>query len=121
MHSWLENFSHYLSVEKGLARNTLESYRRDLQKFFKYIEKKKIASPAEIDRPLITGYLLTLKEEGRAPSTISRNVASIRSFFNFLVQDDLLEDNPAQLVNCLLYTSLLLLLHLLYTLWIALN
>jgi len=99
MHSWLENFSHYLSVEKGLARNTLESYRRDLQKFFKYIEKKKIASPAEIDRPLITGYLLTLKEEGRAPSTISRNVASIRSFFNFLVQDDLLEDNPAQLVK----------------------
>ncbi len=99
MDSWLEKFSHYLSVEKGLARNTLESYRRDLQKFFKYIKKKKINFPAEIDRKLITGYLLNLKDEGRAPSTISRNVASIRSFFNFLVQEDLLEDNPAQLVK----------------------
>lgn len=99
MHSWLENYSHYLSVEKGLARNTLESYRRDLQKFLKYLEKKKITAPQEIDRQAITDYLLTLKNEGRTPATISRNVASIRSFFNFLVQEGLLEDNPAQLVK----------------------
>ncbi len=99
MQSWLEHFSHYLSVERGLARNTLESYRRDLKKLFLFLEKEKVTSPAKIDRSLITRYLLALKEEGRAPSTISRNVASIRSFFNFLVHEDLLEDNPAQLVK----------------------
>ncbi len=99
MQSWLEHFSHYLSVEKGLARNTLESYNRDLKKFFLFLKNKKVATAANVDRALITGYLLSLKEEGRAPSTISRNVASIRSFFNFLVQEDLLRDNPAQLVK----------------------
>lgn len=97
--SWLDPFSHYLSVERGLARNTLESYRRDLRKFISFLEKGKITSPQKVDRPLITGYLLSLKEEGRAPSTISRNVASIRSFFNFLVQESALEDNPAQLIK----------------------
>lgn len=99
MQSFLEHFSHYLSVEKGLARNTLESYSRDLNKFFLFLKKKKVEKAAHVDRGLITGYLLSLKEEGRAPSTISRNVASIRSFFNFLVQEDLLENNPAQLVK----------------------
>ena len=99
MQSWLEHYSHYLSVERGLARNTLESYRRDLKKLFIFLEKEKVTSPAKINRSLITRYLLALKEEGRAPSTISRNVASIRSFFNFLVHEDLLEDNPAQLVK----------------------
>ena len=99
MHLWLENYTHYLSVEKGLARNTLESYRRDLQKFLKFLEKRKISSPEQIDRQAIADYLLALKNEGRAPATISRNVASIRSFFNFLVQEGLLEDNPAQLIK----------------------
>lgn len=99
MQSFLEHFSHYLSVEKGLARNTLESYSRDLNKFFLFLKKKKVETAAYVDRALITGYLLSLKEEGRAPSTISRNVASIRSFFNFLVQEELLRDNPAQLVK----------------------
>lgn len=99
MHSQLEQFSHYLSVEKGLARNTLESYRRDLQKFFLFLEKEKVFAFVHVDRSHITGYLLNLKNAGRSPSTISRNVASIRSYFNFLVQEDLLEDNPAQLVK----------------------
>ncbi|NLA27713.1 MAG: site-specific tyrosine recombinase XerD [Firmicutes bacterium] len=99
MHSWLEHFSHYLSVEKGLARNTLDSYRRDLKKFIQFLEKEKVSSPSKVDRSLITRYLLRLKEDGRAPSTISRNVASIRSFFNFLVHEDLMEENPAQLVK----------------------
>lgn len=98
-HPWLEDFSHYLSVEKGLAQNTLESYRRDLKKFFIFLEKEKVLSPKDVDHQLITRYLQTLKEKGLAPSTISRNVASIRSFFNFLVQENLLDDNPAQLVK----------------------
>lgn len=99
MESLLEQFSHYLAVEKGLAQNTLDSYRRDLNKFFLFLGREKVSSPAKVDRNLITRYLLNLKEAGRATSTISRNVASIRSFFSFLVLEDLIEDNPAQLVK----------------------
>ena len=96
MDMWLDNFNHYLSVEKGLAQNTLESYRRDLNKFVSFLRKQKVTEPAAITANLITGYLNTLKQAGNAPSTISRNVASIRSFFNFLVQDGVVEENPAQ-------------------------
>jgi integrase/recombinase XerD len=99
MKTLLEQFSHYLTVEKGLARNTVDSYRRDLNIFFAFLEPRGIASPSRVNRDLITSYLLGLKEAGRASSTISRNVASIRSFFTFLVQEDLLEENPSQLVK----------------------
>ncbi|MGB4444426.1 MAG: site-specific tyrosine recombinase XerD [Dethiobacteria bacterium] len=99
MEHWLEKYSHYLAVEKGLSRNTLDSYRRDLSYFFLFLDREKVSSPADVNRDLVTRYLLSLKEAGRAASTISRNVASIRSFFNFLVQEDLIEDTPAQLVK----------------------
>ena len=53
MQSFLEHFSHYLSVEKGLARNTLESYSRDLNKFFLFLKKKKVEKAAHVDLSLI--------------------------------------------------------------------
>ena len=99
MQVWSERFSHYLTVEKGLSRNTIDSYRRDLNSFFVYLAGEKVSLLEEVSRELINGYLLSLKQAGRAASTISRNVASIRSFFNFLVQENLLEDNPSHLVR----------------------
>ena len=99
MRAWIEKFSHYLTVEKGLAKNSIDSYRRDLNNFAAYLNREKISSFEEADRDLINGYLQSLKQSGRATSTISRNVASIRSFFNFLVQENYIEDNPSQLVR----------------------
>jgi integrase/recombinase XerD len=99
MNSWIEQFSHYLTVERGLAKNTVDSYRRDLNNFFEFLGREKVSSPAEVKREQITRYLMGLKKTGRAASTISRNVASIRSFFNFLVQDNLIDSNPSQLVK----------------------
>jgi integrase/recombinase XerD len=96
MDIWLDNFNHYLSVEKGLAQNTLESYRRDLKKFIGFLGKQKVTEPVGITGDLITRYLHSLKQSGNAPSTISRNIASIRSFFNFLVQEGVVQENPAQ-------------------------
>lgn len=96
MEAWLEKFTHYLTVEKGLARNTLESYQRDLKKFFIFLRKQSIADPIKIKRDTITRYLLDLRKNHHAPSTISRNIASIRSFYNFLVKDGYAGENPAQ-------------------------
>ena len=93
MDSWLDDFSHYLSVEKGLAQNTLESYRRDIRKYLAYLRKEKIEGPGKADRAIITGYLHYLKEAGHAPSTISRNIASLRSFY---FAQKIAGRNPAQ-------------------------
>lgn len=96
MEPWLKDFTHYLSVEKGLSNNTLDSYRCDLIKFGGFLRKEKLDNPISITRELLTKYLGQLKQSGHAPSTISRNIASIRAFYNFLVTEGMLEENPSK-------------------------
>lgn len=94
MQRQINNYTNYLAVEKGLAKNTLESYRRDLDKFIAFMNKLQIAKPEEVTREAINHFIADLKKNGRATSTISRSIASIRSFFNFLLQEGLIESNP---------------------------
>lgn len=95
MQKQLDHYSNYLAVEKGLAKNTLESYRRDLNKFLSFIKKQGISKPHDVNRDALNGFLAELKKNGHATSTISRCVASIRSFFNYLLQEGIIEQNPA--------------------------
>ncbi len=93
MEGLLKDFIHYLSVEKGLSQNTLDSYRRDLNSFMQFLQQRKQELLA-VDRQMIKEYLKHLREKGQASSTVSRNVASLRSFFQFLVDEELMEENP---------------------------
>lgn len=95
MQTHLQNYTNYLAVEKGLAKNTLESYRRDLDKFISFMHKQKITAPESVDKNALNLFILELKQNGRATSTISRCIASIRSFFSFLLQEGIIEHNPA--------------------------
>ncbi len=95
MQTQLQNYTNYLAVEKGLAKNTLESYRRDLNKFIDFMKKQKKTGPGEVDRQSINAFIFELKKKGHAASTISRSIASIRSFFNFLLQEGIIVNNPA--------------------------
>ncbi|TCS84078.1 site-specific tyrosine recombinase XerD [Tepidibacillus fermentans] len=96
MERLIEQFIHYLLVEKGLAQNTLDSYRRDLISYFKFLKTYEISSIEDTNRSHIIGYLLSLKNKGRATTTISRNLASIRAFYQFLVRDRIIEKDPSQ-------------------------
>ena len=91
----LSDFMNYLSVEKGLAQNTLESYNRDLRTYYTYLKQNGITSMEDTSRSIIVAYLLSLKTNGKAMSTLSRNLASIRSFYSYLFQEKLVLDNPA--------------------------
>ncbi len=95
MQKQLQEYSNYLAVEKGLAKNTLESYRRDLNKFILFMQKRKINDPEKIDRESLNIFIGELKKNGSATATISRCIASIRSFFNFMLQEGIIESNPA--------------------------
>ncbi len=95
MQKQLEDYTDYLAVEKGLSSNTLDSYRRDLNKFILFLQKQKISHPGLVDREVLNNFLVFLKKEGFATSTISRCTASIRSFFNFLLQEEIIKENPA--------------------------
>lgn len=95
MEKELQNYTNYLSVEKGLAKNTLESYRRDLRKLLVFFKKLEITELRLVSRDHITQFIMEMKKQGCATSSISRCIASIRSFFNFLLQEGLIQKNPA--------------------------
>ncbi|TNJ67373.1 site-specific tyrosine recombinase XerD [Paenibacillus hemerocallicola] len=91
----LHNFIHYLTVERGLAHNTLESYERDLIHYLGYIDKQGVRSLEETGKFHIVQYLQELKQLGRAPATLSRNIVSIRAFYQYLVRERLIVQDPS--------------------------
>lgn len=94
MHDQLQGFLNYLSVERGLAPNTLESYGRDLRQFLTYLEEKKHVSITETTQAIVIGYLLHLQAKGRATATLSRSLAAIKSFFHFLAREQVIPRDP---------------------------
>jgi integrase/recombinase XerD len=70
-----------LQVENGYAVNTIEGYRRDLQKLVNFLRRHGITHPQDLSKPLWFQFLTSLKTEGLAPSSIARCLASIRGFY----------------------------------------
>lgn len=90
----IERFIRYLAIEKGLAANTLASYQKDLLNYAAFLERTGCREWQESNRHHIVSYLSHLQKMGRAPATVSRNLASIRSFYHFLLRDGLLDADP---------------------------
>lgn len=89
----IKEFLDYLSVEKGLSQNTRDAYSRDLGKFIGYVEKQGVKDVDSVKREHITNYLMSEKEKGISPNSLSRNLVSIRMFFRFLVLNSFVEED----------------------------
>ncbi|MBI4744670.1 MAG: site-specific tyrosine recombinase XerD [Actinobacteria bacterium] len=94
MNHLVDEYLNYISVEKGLAANTLEAYGRDLRYYIDFLQKERIDIPEKIERKDILKYLSKLKSNGRSASTIARNVAAIKTFHKFLVQERIVKNCP---------------------------
>ncbi|CEE01930.1 MULTISPECIES: site-specific tyrosine recombinase XerD [Bacillaceae] len=95
MKDYLKDFLHYLIVEKGLAENTIQSYRRDISAYLIFIETKlQITDINHVTRVHIMQFLSCLKDEGKSARTIARHIASIRSFHHFLILDKIVDHDP---------------------------
>jgi integrase/recombinase XerD len=94
MNEWIERFVEYLTVERGLSLNTLESYRRDLLAFASYLSEHFQLTVLDATQAHVVAYLGYLRNSGRATSTISRNLASLRSFFHFMVREEAMAADP---------------------------
>ena len=95
MEGYVNEFINYLAVERGLAQNTLESYGRDLRQFQLFLQNSQKDIVKDSSRTTILSYLDNLQTRGRAVSTISRNLAAIKSFYQYLVRDRYVEKDPA--------------------------
>ncbi|MCF6137657.1 site-specific tyrosine recombinase XerD [Pseudalkalibacillus berkeleyi] len=92
----VKDYMHFLTVERGLADNTLQSYERDLRKYVLYLQKELNHSTYNtITRNDIMKYLYHLKDSGRAATTIARTIASIRSFHQFLLREKASDQDPS--------------------------
>ncbi len=94
MADWVTGFIEHLAVERGLSKNTLESYQRDLFTFERYLNETYQEQLLGTTRTHLVHYLSWLQKSGRANSTISRNLASLRSFFHYLLQMEILAADP---------------------------
>jgi len=94
MKSLVEEFIHYLAVERGLADNTLDSYNRDLNQFLGFLEQEKVQDVNMTSRNIIMAYLLFLQKRGRATATVSRHLAALKSFYHFMLKEKHIEKDP---------------------------
>ena len=90
---YVEDFAYYLKNERTLRESTIDSYIRDIRNFYEYVYKSNL-SVKSVTAPKIAIYLGFLKKNGRAKTTISRNLASIRSYFHFLENKEYIDENP---------------------------
>jgi len=100
----INSFLNYLAVEKGFSENTIAAYRNDLYQLVGFAEEgatKHGFTPswANFSRQGMLSYLLNLKERGYVATTQARKVAATKSFFNFMVAEGNIKDNPTQNVG----------------------
>ena len=105
MEQYIEQFLEHLRYERNVSAHTLRNYRIDLEQFLAHLvgpeSSKKRAKPSveEIDHLTIREWLASLHSAQKSKSSIARKLAALRTFFQFLVREGLLELNPAKLVS----------------------
>ena len=93
MERQLKYFFKFLEEDKKLSENTLQSYKRDLKQFKRYLEDYGIHYN-RVKEEDIQNYITELEEQGKKASSISRCIASIRSFYQFALRNKKVKENP---------------------------
>lgn len=83
----------YLKKTKGISLNTEMAYRRDLMKLVKYLDAQNVSDVTQITVTNLNSYMLYMEKQGLTNTTISRNVASIKGFFQYLVREGILAED----------------------------
>jgi integrase/recombinase XerD len=96
--TWLPMYLDYLTVEKGLARNSIQSYARDLRYFGHHLDERSRALE-RLQRADIVRYLQSLRSAGLSARSIARALAAIRGLFRFLVAERHLKNDPTENVE----------------------
>lgn len=92
----IEEFFHFLLIERGLSENTIEAYKRDLLLYYLYLGKyRKKTAWEQISRNDIMQFMYWLNDEGKSSSTIARMLSTLRLFHQFLIREHDLKEDPS--------------------------
>ncbi len=95
----LDRYLDFLMVEKGLAAQTIEAYSRDLVRYISFLDENGRAAVSEADTPLILKYLISMRKDGLNARSRARHLVSIRGFYRFLTQEEILNSDPTRLID----------------------
>ena len=98
MSNLLEDYESYLTTEKKASANTVSSYLRDVHQFAQEMEERDVPLDEVLPRD-VEDYIRGLTRRGKSAATVTRSVASIKSFYNCLLSRGLVESNPARNVT----------------------
>ncbi|SFS46854.1 tyrosine-type recombinase/integrase [Sphingobacterium wenxiniae] len=95
-----QRFLNFLQFEKRYSEHTLTAYTLEIDVFLTFLEQESIAFE-EVDYRVVRHYLATLKDSGKQSSSINRTISALRSFYKFLVRENLSKSNPINMVKAL--------------------
>ncbi len=97
MEEQLHTFLKFLQTEFNYSNNTIAAYKNDLSQFVSFLQASYptlVADWQSIDSEVINGYVTHMKEQPYASSSVARKVAAVKSFFNYLFTNELIQENP---------------------------
>lgn len=99
METEIKRFIQYITEEKGASRNTQVSYQRDLNQMMAYMNEMGITEVSKVTKTALNSYVLFLEKEGKATTTISRMLASMKAFFHYEFREGYIRRDPAELLK----------------------
>ena len=89
-------YREYLITERDASENTMSSYMRDLRQLQEYLQQENGSTLQEVNDTDLQTYIEHLREAGKSVSTIARNIASWKNFYQYLILQNLIKENPAR-------------------------
>ncbi len=99
MQKIFERYIQYLEAERNASPYTIRNYRADLADFFKFLKGTELTLLNEVDRHVLRDYLSHLVVRGIAKASIARKLSAIRSFYRYLVREEIIAKNPIEQVS----------------------
>lgn len=96
--AYIENFLDYLSKERNYSEHTVSAYNTDLSQFLDFLSNYMTEGSyhfSSIDKKVIKKFIVYLNDKSLSPKTIKRKIATLKSFFRYLLKNHLIESNPA--------------------------
>jgi integrase/recombinase XerD len=98
--TYLKEFTLYLKLERGLSVNTIDAYLNDVSKLFQFLDfQHAVDSVAKISYADLKNFISWLNEVGMSANTQARIISGIKAYFNYLAIDDLIEQDPTELLQ----------------------
>jgi integrase/recombinase XerD len=92
----LDRFGDFLTLEQGSSPQTLEAYRRDVERLVTYASTKSAQSPIDVTSRMLREFVYHLKDVGLSPASIRRNISAVRTYFRFLLSDGIVVRDPSE-------------------------